>query len=565
MIEGFKYILNNTNEGELTLQNAPEGWKEIEFVITRSSEKWGLFSEFSGSLGFLKDGKVYIDNIIETYGINEIVELTIQYRDPVTLIYETYISAILDLSTYKKEEYITQVSFEDSGFKRKLRSRSDLSLQYNASESIEGESLSLATPYENITLRYIDSGDVEQFSTVETIFPWNAFKSIIQQITDSGYEVLDSSILGRATDGYSNDGDLSFRTIQNGKLIRGYTESTDNLRINFSLDELFNAFDKQIPIGLGFSTDSSDRDIVVIEERNNFFESDIVLTLDDNKLNNLSFQPANDLIYKAIKIGYENFATDNEKGLTEYNAKSEYVTPVTVSDNDLDLINRFRADGTAINQILNNFKKADTDPEGSEFDAQLFLIDAYNDSGTIRNSVNQNYSTVSGIYDNSTLYYNLDLSPQRILETKYAEWLNIGLQKLTGQKIKHTFAETLDNLTTLRVGDTDTIVENSDIDIDDLPEARLSGREINLNYGFSPSEIAALRGNERKIIKFNNYIEGGYSYGWIKEVSTKPIDGNVTNVALYEVGNIELLTGFLLLQTGYYLLLQTGGKIKLHG
>jgi hypothetical protein len=565
MLEGIKLTLSHLIKGSLVLASAPEGLNDLEYTITRSDKFYGAIFQFSGDLGFTNDGKNYIDDILDTYGITAKVTLLYEIKNPETLIYETFVSGLLNLSKNSREQNYTYVSFENTDFKTKLNNRSGTKVPYNRQYSIENVALSGITyDYINLLCQGVSANTVTR-----AIFLYELFYSIIQQITDSDYNVLQSNLFGRTelkdastNEYYVSNGEFYDKFITKGVYIRGWDENDSEISI--SLDDIFEEINKIIPIGLGFSIDQYGREIVVIEKRETFFENRCVLELDDNSLSDLKKTVADEFLFSEYELGSSKSSkTEIPYGLTEYQTKVEYSAPISIVNKKLSLVTQLRTDGVGINDIITNYlKTGSTDVKQTDYDESLFLIDSMTSAGTYggksytwKNKKGENF-TIDLRANDPGLNYNLDLSAARTLIQRYGKWINIGLDQVAGL-LKFNKAENLTTLRTLKTGDTDYIEDFADIDISILETPIMTGNKFSFNYPINVSEIKTLQSGFYGQIQFWNNNEIKTSSGWISEISTKPTDKQ-TNMELYECVTVAELLGFMLMEDGAFMLAEDG-------
>lgn len=568
MIQGQRVILYNATKGSRTLTIAPDGFFSLEYVLTRSEKYHGMFNQFSGSLGFSGDDKTWIDAVITDLGKEAEVTFTYYIQDPETLVYETFITGLLNFYQYSRQLDYTYVPFESTSFKQKVNRRQEIEVNYNNTLSIERTSISAFT-YINLLCQGLSANIV-----TKSVYPHELFDSVIRQITDINYTSIYSELLGRTDISYSEITELvgtplRRRMITKGSYLRGYTES-DQEYITVSLSKLFDIFNSQKPIGLGFSTDSVDRDIVVIEEREHFYQPRIIITLEDSRIEKDSFriEPGTEFQHNQYEIGSkEDISKDIDNGLSEYNVKSTYSTTSKNVISKLELINPARIDGVGINDIIDNYQKG-ANPDKSEYDQALWVVDSLESTGsspsayTMKNYKYENYdSKPTGISGGVELFYNLDLSPARILIKEYGKILNISLQDLTGY-LKHNKAETLSKLVTLRTGDALSITEKEDILLSILDTPIMTGNLIYFNYAFSYSEIKTIQDDPYGQVRFYKPNTATYIGGWFKELSTNPTDES-TNVILYEAKTLAELVGYELNEDGGYALSEDGSFVIL--
>lgn len=563
MSEEVRIILDIDDSGSIPLEDAPEGVHNLEYEMSRSVRYWGMFPVFVGRLGFVGDGKDYVDNVVDTSGKEAIITVDYQTKNPETIVYSTLVEGILNLLTSERTKTRTHADFEGNTFETKLNKRSDIEIPYNRLTSLDGTVLSGFTyDYANLLCQGV-SNDI----ITRAVYPHELIDSILQQILDLNYPCLYAPIFARTTitdpttgNNYATEGRYAKKMITKATYLRGWDEDDDELFM--SLNKIFAIFNKTTPLGLGFGKDVNDRNIVVIDDRSRFFQGRIMLVLDDDKASNLSKVAAEELRFNEIEIGFPEALKDVAYGLGEYVGKTKYAS-TSMTDRKLDLVNEARADGVGINDIIDNWQITDT-TDSSEYDKAIFIIDAVEETNSeydLKNLTTENYTSWSGIYDDPGLYYNLDLTPARMLINNFGRWLNISLQDLTGY-LKYNKAETLSRLITLRSDETSNISECADILLSILETPIMTGDVLEFDYPLSTEDISTINSDFYGQIQLWDYSEKKTNGGWIRNI-TAQLPKGMAHIELYETVTLAELIGYKLTMEGAYKLTMEGGLKKL--
>lgn len=140
MAVNWIYVLQSEGFGRKVLEYAPDGWEQSKVSIKRSPTYGGLFRSFNTALKFVKDGRDYIQNVYETKGTDYEIEIGIyQYYGMPTDKYLLFFSGLIDLSTYKIDEFSVECTINESSLARKLMARDDVKININRTDSIEGQ------------------------------------------------------------------------------------------------------------------------------------------------------------------------------------------------------------------------------------------------------------------------------------------------------------------------------------------------------------------------------------------------------------------------------------------
>ncbi len=524
-----RYKLSHVDEGEIILQYAPEGWEDLEYTITRNQKYYGLFRSFSAPMKFPKDGKRFIDNVLDTYGYEARITLTLEELNPTTRVWERAVQGILnfDPDVYGTDELFTECNFEDSEIHKKLKNREQAPVAYNRRETFDGQLLpGFAEETVNVTIRGKESDE----ATAVAVRPWEAFNRVLQIICDLDYNPVKSSFFGRTDLGYAIDGEGANVLLSKGLLMRGFplagtSFTAGETNLNFKASELFDSFNKAFNLGLGLQFDEiNDRYNFVIEKKNYFFQPTVMFTLDD--ISNLRYEFNKDLFFSTIKTGYQKFVEDNEYGLAEYNNQATFTTPISISDRELNLVSPYRADGTAFQIAIDNRYTPGVEQQNeTDIDEDIFFVHAFTDLGVLKSVKNEGFDLVGGLYGLTPIQANIYLSPARNM-SRWGDFIRSALTPFEPDgKLRYEQSENLSDLRSQTDEETETIFECRDFSISNLKEPRFSGRVIKFDRPLDREKIVQLTKDARGLVKFWDYINKAYNYGWIKECSTNRVDG----------------------------------------
>jgi len=382
----FRIILSHNILGDLTIDNPPLGWDDIEYELARSDKFWSVARTFTGNLVWVKDAKTYIDNAFELYGLDTVIGCNIKKFVPDTLMYTTLLNGVLKNDTYIKKLTSSECRVVDGSFEQTIYNRSKINIMFGTTETVDGKAvIKRVNELDSITL------NLTNLNTHQTkaVAPFLLFERIIQILTGTD-KAFKSDIFSKGlADGYPSAGKYGYEMIVPGKWIRGYTPPISDLSI--SLDTLFESLDAIFNVGLGFETINNKR-IVVVKPKSFFFQPEVILTLED--ISDLEISPIAELHYNEIEVGYAKSQQEsNDIGQIEYNGKSTYTTPITSFDKSLKLISNLRADGTGLELLTVS-------------DADI------NDRGNYDASSNQ-FPSIGGSGDDQSIkiddYWNIDI------------------------------------------------------------------------------------------------------------------------------------------------------------
>jgi hypothetical protein len=132
-----RYRLFNINLGTKTIVD-PIGWADDSKEYARNGEYYGIVSNFSNNLIFVKNGADFINYCLFTYGINAEIRLTREELDPQTDIWTVVYTGFLDLSTWNFENRQVHIKFNSGGIEKLLKARESEQVEIDRPQSIDG-------------------------------------------------------------------------------------------------------------------------------------------------------------------------------------------------------------------------------------------------------------------------------------------------------------------------------------------------------------------------------------------------------------------------------------------
>lgn len=156
----YRFYLYHKDVGNYKRIKDPVGWDSLGKKIRRFGLdsgsvglRWhGVFFEYNVKLGFVKDGKAFVKNFYEKYGIEQDILLRIEKRDESRKFFVHY-EGRLNLTTYKIGRIKVECNIENTGFLQKLKNRSEVKVNLGNLVSQGGTSLNaLAEETVDVTL-----------------------------------------------------------------------------------------------------------------------------------------------------------------------------------------------------------------------------------------------------------------------------------------------------------------------------------------------------------------------------------------------------------------------------
>ena len=326
--------------------------------------------------------------------------------------------------------------------------------------------------------------------------------------------------------------------ITNGTYVRGFPyniETIDTLNnlnvatLSISFEKLFKSFDALLNLGMGIEYDNLDRPFVVIEHKVYFYQPHVILQLDT--ISDLVYLPDETFLFSKVDVGYDKFQNDNPYGMTEYNNKTTYSTPLIPFDKTLNITSTIRADGTGIEQLRTSQKTVDEAKE-LKLDNEIFVVCCHRSTadanGYVLTSLHDENTVLAGLVGSPEIEFNTDIVPAQMFNN-WSDIVSVGLQHNLSDNIIFQHSKKPVNVATKNVnGDQPWRYENQDIPISSLKTPYLSGMKAQFNAPLGLIEIKAIETNRNGLVAFYDYTTQEYQFGWIKEVSTNPVDKTTT-------------------------------------
>ncbi len=120
----------------------PIGWVDDSKEYARNMDYFGIVSNFSNNLIFVKNGAEYINYVLFNYGINADIMLTREEMHPQTDVWTVVYTGFLDLSTWNFENRQVQIKFNSGGIEKLLKARESEQVEIDRPKSIDGFDIS---------------------------------------------------------------------------------------------------------------------------------------------------------------------------------------------------------------------------------------------------------------------------------------------------------------------------------------------------------------------------------------------------------------------------------------
>ena len=342
------FILTNS-QGSHTLENSPDGWDEGLVQWERSDKYWGVFRSFTFSLKFVKDGAYYLRQEFYTYGVNSFSSIEIKRLNKVTLSYYTAYVGEVDFGTFKDNDKSVDVNLLDSGLSKLIKDNA--STEYDVSP----EEWNYVPPDPGYVPFYVVGGS-DEYGGVNIS---SLIYRLLDEITDGGMTAgtygFQSTLLADVEVGTATYPVI----ICKGQTFRQAGQTPGGM-FKTSLEDTFKSLVPWLGCKAGVEWVDGIETFVIEPTSHFFLANKPVIELGDVK--NINITLNGKMTFGSLKVGFPEKEYDNYSLEIEPVSNSNWKPMANVSSVELDLISKFRADGTGIKDlIINQTDAADDD------------------------------------------------------------------------------------------------------------------------------------------------------------------------------------------------------------
>lgn len=134
--DNIRHTLYSVHKQPLVITD-PIGYENSNEEFTRTIKNIGVIANFSSDLKFVNDGLDYIEDILFNHGVNEIINIKKEGRDPNNDEWiELYIGT-LDLTTYDKEDGVLSMRINSGGLDKIFKSRESENVEIESTKSLD--------------------------------------------------------------------------------------------------------------------------------------------------------------------------------------------------------------------------------------------------------------------------------------------------------------------------------------------------------------------------------------------------------------------------------------------
>lgn len=134
----FRYTLRSDLLGTRVLRTDPLGWDAVGISLHRDTIRHGLTTEYSVELGFVKDGRSYLQRVYEAAGIEADVRLTIEQYDPNAFEWLPYYQGRVNLTTRELTDLEFRANVENENFTQRFLNRATVAVDLLGNLSVGG-------------------------------------------------------------------------------------------------------------------------------------------------------------------------------------------------------------------------------------------------------------------------------------------------------------------------------------------------------------------------------------------------------------------------------------------
>jgi len=261
----------------------------------------------------------------------------------------------------------------------------------------------------------------------------------------------------------------------------------------------------------------------LIDDKREFYKDEVILVIEKDDIEQFSFKEERDTTqyYGKITTGPEYEQPEEISGLEEFISKEEYTTPIII-ENELDLVNQYIYAGYPFEFTRRNPYDG-TKTSDYKYDNNNMLMVMFRNGGFIQETT-EGFETITGI-DDITTPINISITPQRNYRQNWAWWAGVGFDKVPNGVLLYGVSTITTDLESKKTTEVYPVRENPvNIPISELEESLFSGDIHSFSAPATFEIFKLLRANPGKAIKYWNNLINDYSYGWIEEVSTEPVN-----------------------------------------
>lgn len=349
-----------------------------------------------------------------------------------------------------------------------------------------------------------DSQELFPRTTSNCILPHEFFTHWIEIMTGQK-NAFYSKYFGRTDLGYDEDGEGAHIAIMDGYMVRNMP--IEEKPLNATFKDMVEDFIKLKNLVAGIKY-VGDIEVFSIEKYEDFYGLEVIADLGEI-FNDVELEVNKDLTYSKILVGTKDLELEDLTGLDSPHGEVNYSTPLTNVDNELNLVLKAILNEYAIEQLRR--KQYNISPEeDTKNDKNIILVDAKPWTTTdLMAKTDEGYTSITGVLSPNKMY-NVNLVPSEQVRL-WGNVINGCLQ--AAQDGELTLTKSASNNTLVREKDSgETIIEKSNIPVNELDTPRVINENIMLNSALSKAQYDLIEANPEGLYKFTYKGVDFYSY-----------------------------------------------------
>jgi hypothetical protein len=138
-----RYYLSSESIGRVLLEFEPENWNEDGKTLVRNTDNWGVMTQLSNDLIFVKDGRQLLQQIYDREGTEVNVVLERFVIETINQSYELDYKGDLDMKTYVLNDEKVSVQFLTGGLQSLVESQFDEAYELQRTTDINGNNITV--------------------------------------------------------------------------------------------------------------------------------------------------------------------------------------------------------------------------------------------------------------------------------------------------------------------------------------------------------------------------------------------------------------------------------------
>ena len=314
------------------LDNSPIGWDDCFMKLSMWNEWFGMNTEYTNRLKFVKYGARILRTIYYTNNpiiTNYPLYLKIEILDGLNLTYTDYKIFKFDFFTFKDSKNYVEINLVLNDLTQLLKKN------INTTYTLPG----LTPPYLWSECLYFDPNHTPSGMKVETLI-----QHLFDKITNGAYTLGTYDL---STTLNLNNVDAALFVV-NGQCIR---DQAYYPTISISFNDLLKSLNTIWDIGMGIEIIGGKETLVIVDDKSYFKNSSVIIENVGNIID-INMSTYQELLFGTMDLGYEKRDTLGSIN-TEFNYVNNYSFNIN-NANKLDFVSKIRASMSDVDYLINN-------------------------------------------------------------------------------------------------------------------------------------------------------------------------------------------------------------------